>query len=194
VSDDPPPFPPQKVIAIEAHASARSTARAILHAYRSLADVPEQHPYFNLIGRVAAEWAQFEHILDLTIWWLVDKHNNRLMACLTAQIQGAQSKCYAIIAILQERGLPNELVKSVRDILKETHSPQSARNRIVHDPWFAEPSENLVGRHKKMARDELRFGIEPVNAADIEKTITEIRVLQTKANELRSSVCAALVP
>src|SRR5262245_35059281 len=30
--------------------------------------LPEEHPFYALVGRVASEWAHLEHILDTTIW------------------------------------------------------------------------------------------------------------------------------
>ena len=32
--------------------------------------LPDNHPAYSLIGRVAAEWARLEHILDTIIWEL----------------------------------------------------------------------------------------------------------------------------
>ena len=33
--------------------------------------LPDAHPFYALIGRVAAEWARLEHNLDLIIWDLL---------------------------------------------------------------------------------------------------------------------------
>jgi hypothetical protein len=33
--------------------------------------LPEDHPFYALVGRVASEWAHLEHILDTTIWDLL---------------------------------------------------------------------------------------------------------------------------
>ena len=49
--------------------------------------LPEDHPFYALVGRVASEWAHLEHIIDLTIWKLLDV-DDRLGACLTAQYPG----------------------------------------------------------------------------------------------------------
>jgi hypothetical protein len=173
--------------------SAPTTA-VVATVYRGLTDIPENHPLFSLIGRVAAEWTQLEHILDIIIWSLVGKHNSRVTACLTAQVQGAQAKCWAIQALLLEKGLPKSASTAVNTLLKDVHKPQNARNRIVHDPWFAEVGGSSIARHTKMARNEWVFGIEPVTESQITQTIKDIKELQAKALQLLQIVSALLTP
>jgi hypothetical protein len=173
--------------------SAPTTA-VVAAVYRGLTDIPENHPLFSLIGRVAAEWTQLEHILDIIIWSLVGKHNSRVTACLTAQVQGAQAKCWAIQALLLEKGLPKSASTAVNTLLKDVHKPQNARNRIVHDPWFAEVGGSSIARHTKMARNEWVFGIEPVTESQITQTIKDIKELQAKALQLLQIVSALLTP
>jgi hypothetical protein len=98
--------------------------------YSPLTDVSEDHPFFRLIGRVSAEWAQFEHTLDLVIWILVGA-SDPLMACVTAQVMGAQPRCNAIIALIKQRGLSDRLRKECTSLIKDAHGPQTARNRIA---------------------------------------------------------------
>jgi hypothetical protein len=51
-------------------ATASSTAAAATQAVvgRVRNPLPAEHPAYALIGRVAAEWAQLEHALDIILW------------------------------------------------------------------------------------------------------------------------------
>ncbi len=46
--------------------------------------LPAKHSRYALIGRVAAEWAQLEHLLDLIIWNLLTRLDRETASCLTA--------------------------------------------------------------------------------------------------------------
>jgi len=50
--------------------------------------LPAKHSRYALIGRVAAEWAQLEHLLDLIIWNLLTRLDRETASCLipTARI------------------------------------------------------------------------------------------------------------
>lgn len=171
----------------------RPTAAGQATAYSPLTGVSDTHPFFHLIGRVSAEWAQFEHVLDLVIWSLVGL-DHAVVACVTAQVVGAQSRCNAIIALTMQRGLPSRLIKECRELSNKVHKPQTARNRIVHDAWFVVPGTKTVARYKKMARDEWIYGVEPVTGAQIQQTITDIKELHARAALLLTNVLAVLAP
>lgn len=115
-----------------------------------------------------------------------------ITTCITAQILGAQNRCYAIIALLIRRDLPEGLRKQFKTLINDTHGPQAERNRAVHDAWFLEPTEDIPARYKKMAREEWIYGIESVSKEQIEETIAKIRALQLKASQLRQSVSIEL--
>ena len=200
MSDVPQSSPP-RIAKLAATTTTTTSVSAAATQHRPLVMLPEEHPFFSVIGRIAAEWAQFEHTLDMTIWLLVNKRDNRLMSCLTAQIQGAQSKCQVIEALLNVKELSPALREATKKLLHKLHVPQSARNRIVHDPWLTEidassgsAKEGKIARYKKMAKDERRFGPEPVSQAEIEKTIEDIKEIRTRAEKLRADVEAALPP
>src|SRR3954462_14881620 len=57
-----------------------------------LTKLPDDHFFYNLVGRVASEWSYFEHTLDLIIWelatWQTDALTDQIPACITAQIMG----------------------------------------------------------------------------------------------------------
>ena len=55
-------------------------------------NLPADHSFYAMVGRVASEWSNLEHTLDLIIWDLVSFRANGLganvVACITSQIMG----------------------------------------------------------------------------------------------------------
>src|SRR5262245_1557816 len=65
MSDDDP-----KPVVSEGVGRASGTSTVVGHA-RWFEQLPDEHSFYNMVGRVASEWAHFEHVLDLAIWELL---------------------------------------------------------------------------------------------------------------------------
>jgi hypothetical protein len=71
--------------------------------------LPEDHPTYALIGRVAAEWARLEHKLDVMIWEMA-KLPFEVGSCITGQMVGHAPRFNAISALGAIRGLSGGLL------------------------------------------------------------------------------------
>src|SRR5436853_536115 len=141
-SDPPPPddrrrATTQRIIArhyddnLEAEAGFFQTKGGIA-AFLFHTSLPEEHPFYSLIGRVAAEAAQVEHTLDLIIWELSGvKHE--LGSCITGQLAGAYGRFNAIQALASAKGANRALLNEIETLSNKTNGTLKLRHRFVHD-------------------------------------------------------------
>lgn len=148
---------------------------------------------FALIGRVMGEWGQFEHILDLIIWDLA-RHDQVALSCITSQLMGPRPRFLAILALLKHRAAPKSLSDEATELSNRSNGPNDERNRFAHDAWFMEEGTKMVGRFKKMPKDDLAFGIGPDDATRAEAVIARIKRRQAAAWKLRNRIHAELSP
>jgi hypothetical protein len=59
----------------------------------------EENRYYSIIGRLAAEWAAFEHSIQFEIWDII-KLDYQIGACITAQIGQSGRLMDCLIALL----------------------------------------------------------------------------------------------
>lgn len=154
--------------------------------------LPQEHPFYATIGRVAAEWTRLEHILDLIIWELASIEPV-IGAGITAQLLGAGNRFRSILALGTHRNLNEKVLERTRRLMRWSFDPGEARNRIVHDAWFIQPTSGQLGQFRSMAAKDLRFGLVDIDTADIEKTLSQIESLSKGASELRQQISAELV-
>jgi hypothetical protein len=147
------------------------------------------HPIYQRIGRVTAEWANFEHTLDMLIWYLVDI-DMAVIGCVTGQMMGHAPRLNAIIALLRRANASEELTKLAQNLLNKSYEAANERNRVIHDSWL----ENLedpdsIHQFRSMPPKDPRFGISPVGGEDaIEDTIKKIQHRVREAAELDTMV------
>jgi hypothetical protein len=156
--------------------------------------LPPDHPMHALVGRVAAEWSQVEHVLDIVIWRLA-KVDDATGACLTGQIIGSFGRITAIYALCKHRGINEEIIKKVDDLRKNLKGSQDRRNRILHDAWYVSETdgkETQIQQFKNMARDEWLFGFHEVDEAFVVKTLGKIGKRLAEAGELVNVISDAL--
>jgi hypothetical protein len=152
--------------------------------------LPEEHPFYTLVGRVASEWAHLEHILDATIWNLLDI-DPKFAACVTSQIMGIGPRCKVIITLCSVRTLSEDLKKSYRRLMNESYLPADWRARFVHDPWFTE-TPDIAKQFRAMPYVDQRFGEQDIDKTTIQQLLSQIKALQSRASELRNQVSSAL--
>lgn len=110
-----------------------------VHAHSWDRPLPDDHPMQRLIGRVATEWANLEHSLDIVIWSLLGG-SKRAAACVTSQLMGATPRFRSVIALVKmsllDDEMKKELIQHFERLLNKTYGVADKRNRIIHDPWF----------------------------------------------------------
>jgi hypothetical protein len=156
---------------------------------------PPNHAIYNLIGRVAAGWSNLEHELDRIIWLLLPAVSPEA-GCVTSQLMGATPRYRTIIAQLtlkhRQTSDPDfeKFISRTQRLMQETYEPQEQRNRIIHDAWYFDTSQDRAAQFRSWPAKDLRFGINPVDLTDIETTLTKIDALRNKAEMLYIDIAA----
>lgn len=152
---------------------------------------PDNHPIYNLVGRVAAEWARLEHELDLIIWALAGIVPER-GSCFTAQIIGHSNRCFTIIALATHNGISQEIIDRVEKLRNRIFGISERRNRIIHDPWYVDYQGSMTAQFKSMPKKELKYGITEVADAEINSVISIIRDRIDDCRKLRADTRAEI--
>lgn len=163
--------------------------------------LPEGHPIFALVGRVASEWARYEGILDAIIWDLSGMPGPAA-ACITAQMIGSGPRLAAIKALLIEfgkyrktKGMPDGKVEQgLGKIEADTQDLQIRRNRAVHDPWYWDKSTRVTKQQKSKPKNEWVFGLVPVESARLEDILKKIVSLSAYASQFRCLLSSVMKP
>lgn len=160
-------------------------------AAKAFSRPPHDHEIYNLIGRVSSEWAHLEHTLDQIIWQLAGLKPSA-GACMTAQLMGVWPRVLSITALLKLHGIDN-LNSRIKKFENDCRQPSNRRNRIIHDPWYAEQHDPLlIAQHKSMAKDEHVFGITEVARSEFDSLLTAIASLQKTAEDLKNDIAVML--
>jgi hypothetical protein len=149
--------------------------------------LPEEHPFYSMVGRVASEWSHLEHWLDVAIWELAGVRPKK-GACITSQIMGVGPRCRVIIMLCTVVGLSESLKVGYKALLNDSYAVAELRARVVHDPWFTSERSDDAAQFRAMPWADKHYGLRTITQEDIEKTIVKIRCLCDRAKDLRISV------
>jgi hypothetical protein len=160
-------------------------------AIRLFTPLPPEHPFYPTIGRVAAEAAHLEHILDTIIWEMAGA-DRELGACITGQLLGPAARLNVMHALAAQKGLPKDVLNRIEDLTNKCSEVHKRRNRFVHDAWYA--AGEITGQFKSPLAKDARFGIHditPEYATEtidlIKKRTDELQTLWNDIQKLRSS-------
>jgi hypothetical protein len=154
--------------------------------------LPTDHPAYALIGRVAAEWAEFEHTLDQIIWGLAYL-DGETGACITAQVIGARPRFELILSLAQRISVPDKVLKTIETQKNVAIATNHERNRIVHDAWWHATEGDEIAQFMSPRYKDERFGLYAINKHDVEKTIESIRDKISKARQLRKTLLVHMI-
>jgi hypothetical protein len=172
--------------------TASLTIEPISYNYIRPAD---EHPIYALVGQVAAEWSHLEHELDRIIWALLKVLSSEA-ACVTSQLMGATPRYKTIIAQLTLRKASEpqfgKFIDTVNQLMQRSFDPQEKRNRIVHDAWYFETNRSQTAQFRAWPQKDLRFGINPVDLAEIENALAAIRKLNERINTFSTEIFAEI--
>jgi hypothetical protein len=141
--------------------------------------LPESHPFYALVGRVAAEWAEIEHILDLIIWDLsgVDR---KLGSCITGQLLGQYGRFNAVHALAAAKGFEQGTLNRIEHLRNTAGNLATRRNRFVHDAWHT-TGGGQASQFKSFSAKDGKFGFHDVSS---DYAVETIRLIQEKAAEV----------
>ncbi|MGH7080147.1 MAG: hypothetical protein ACREFU_18875 [Acetobacteraceae bacterium] len=152
--------------------------------------LPDAHPFYAVVGRIAAEWAQMEHAPDLIIWDLLGAPQD-LGSCVTQQLSGYRSRFIAITALSSAHGLGKDLTDKITALQGRTQDLAVNRNRFVHGAWFMTQPEEDLAQFKSLTRRQRKFGIEAISDDDARQTINRIREKVEEITNLRAEISPA---
>jgi hypothetical protein len=177
-------------------AGATDGVAAVHGAARSFRPAPPDHPIYNLVGRVASEWAFLEHMLDMTIWKLVGISDEKTGACITAQMMGVWPRFNVIQALLKSRS--NEVstfakpLKAFNKICEDCRTVSEERNRILHDPWYLDDTDQQTAQRRSMPKSDPIYGLLDHDPSEITKTLERIGALSNRVRMLHNEILGAL--
>jgi hypothetical protein len=188
MSDDGPKSVSVEISGVSATGHVGSLA---VQAYGPL---PDDHPFYNMVGRVASEWSHLEHVLDQIIWDLLLSRTKEwfpvnALACVTAQIMGVGPRCKAIISLAAHCELnESRVIKPFRSLMGASYQLADQRARIVHDPWYIETGSGAPAQFRAMPYSDPKYGFTEITGTEINNLIEAIRDLQKRASGLWRTV------
>ncbi len=111
---------------------------------------PKLDPYYLAVGRLALEWAEFEFNVNDAIWELANIER-KVGTCLTSQFIGPGPRFRCLVALLNLRGTPSEIVKKINALSTEAESLARQRNRYAHDPIVWNRKDGSIHRMETTA-------------------------------------------
>lgn len=150
--------------------------------------LPPDDPLYALIGRVVAEWAQLEHVLDLTIWELAEGRKD-IGSCITGQMMGHAPRFKAIAALAELRGHDKKVLSEIELLKNKVFGIAELRNRYIHDAWYSRRSTqdtSEVAQFRSYSVKHDKFGLFPIETDQIEKCIKKIRSRTKAMSKLRT--------
>jgi hypothetical protein len=178
------------LVAADFAAGSPELGQSQLHVYGTL---PENHPFYTIVGRVTSEMSHLEHVLDEIIWKLSGL-NPALASCITSQLMGAAPRFRAIIALGKFRKVRNNLIESAVKLMQRTFDIAEQRNRLTHDPWYIETTSGQPAQFKSFSFKDEKYGIHEIDPSEIDKLLVQIRERIALASKLRDEISSALQP
>ena len=188
--------PPKETITVVSTATALAAGAASAQGVgRAFSRPPDDHPIYSLVGRVSSEWAHLEHTLDQIIWNLASLDAPQ-GACITGQFMSIWPRYNAIRALLVQREERDpafaKFLKYLKKLGGDTQKPSEDRNRIIHDPWYADTGDGQTAQLRSMPRSDPIYGLLDRDRDEILATLASIERLSQGAQRLRNRIAAAV--
>jgi len=152
-------------------------------------------PLLEAIAWVATSWAKLEHAVNEAIWKLacMDDADG---ACITSQIPTISGRFRALIALVERNHGTEETLKKLKKFAVKVEGLGRQRNRIIHDPWMIDQTDESFGRLEVTADKKLVFEVRPQTPAEVLAIADAIREATEEFVKLRGEMAnefAALV-
>jgi hypothetical protein len=129
----------------------QSMARIPLHL-----TLPDSH--YAAIGKVAANWAAFERLMESALWVLAGV-GDYPGACLTSQIPNMARRFDALLALARLKNVDEKIIKKLQQFSHESQTLNLQRNRIIHDAWHWNFATQRALRLELSAAKRLTLGL-----------------------------------
>lgn len=128
--------------------------------------IPELHPYLIALGTLASRWALFEFNINDAIWELANV-GRMAGTCITSQLIGPGPRFRCLVALLNLRGTPDNLLGQMNSISAEAEKLGRQRNRYLHDPLVHHRVKKTIHRMETTADRKLKHDFIAVEITDI---------------------------
>jgi hypothetical protein len=182
--------PPEQTIAPTPIVSTSTAYAPTIRAFKPLTD---DHPCYALVGRIAAEQARIEHLLDGIIANLADL-DEATAACVTGQMVGMFPRYSALFQLAHQCNMPPKIKEEVSNLRNRSGDIGEKRNRAVHDPWLEEIGSGSPYQHKGKAKANVAYGPAPVTELELLQTLSKLQSHRQRVFNLREAVWAATHP
>jgi hypothetical protein len=153
----------------------------------------EFQPFYEAVGRLALEWAEFEYYMNDAIWSLanVSRHAG---TCLTSQLIGPGPRFRCLVALLHVREVSEELINAMNSLASEAESLGRQRNRYLHDPLVLDTTDRKVYRIETTADRKLRHDFVSIDLEAVKKLTYQILKVAARFDDLYDRVVAETPP
>jgi hypothetical protein len=135
--------------------------------------------HYAAVGKVASNWAAFEHRIQWAIWNIAGL-DNLTGTCITTQIGNSARMIDAIIALLRLKGAAEEAITPLNKFAEKVGKKQRQRNRIVHDPWLFRIPSGEPARDELSANRDVKSTLTPHSTKEVEAFAADIIALVTE--------------
>jgi beta-mannanase len=109
---------------------------------------------------------------------------------ITAQLLGSQARFKTIISLAQTRRLSKAIITRTTNLKNSVQARVEKRNRIVHDPWYAEQTTQTSAQFKNVPPSKSKsknysFGMKPTDTKYINTAIKEGKTTFKEVTALR---------
>jgi hypothetical protein len=156
-------------------------------------NTPAFDPVYLAIGHLSAIWAEFEFNINAAIWELANVER-RAGTCMTSQLIGPGPRFRCLIALLNLRNAPQDLIASFNSLSQEAVSLGRQRNRYLHDPIVLNVEEDKIYRIETTADRKLKHEFVPLDLSSIEKLHGKIDRAADQFDDLFNRVLAETAP
>ena len=92
-------------------------------------------PYYSAVGRLVLDWAEFEFNVNDAIWELANIER-KVGTCLTSQFIGPGPRFRCLVALLNFRGTPTDIVKKSMPFRQRRRIWRANEIAICTTPWY----------------------------------------------------------
>lgn len=150
-------------------------------------------PYFHWLGRLTSTWSSFEFNLNDAIWELANLER-KAGTCLTSQMIGPGPRFRCLVALLNLRQTPTEIVRRINALSADADAASRQRNRYIHDPMVLDDTTGTISRMETTADRAVKHEVIPITLEEIKKLYSKIDHLNTRFNFLYAHVRAKTPP
>lgn len=154
---------------------------------RSFRPLPDGHPCYALVGRVAAQTARIEKMLDQAICD-VAQIDLKVGASITGQMIGHVPRFNALFQLATNRDMSETIRKRIKATQGRGGPHFERRHRALHDPWLEDVDTGAPHQDRGKAKTDPTFGPQPVSEQELRDMLGELAKYRREVTDLVSDI------